>query len=170
MNRPYPAFRGTTTKLKRNPARSGTDGLFAKPLVKVTKTMTPCQGPKGTCLPSLLSFIFKAEAWPGHGDGDAICESTGLDFRFHRRNRGFPQRKAEGLQPRRVPWNDHRLVVSRSAALSSCPAGTSKCSPPLCFLKSEGGQAKRQLWKEGGFWYTSLVLADLFACPNSNFS
>jgi hypothetical protein len=26
-----PAFRGTTTKLKRNPAQSGTDGLFTKP-------------------------------------------------------------------------------------------------------------------------------------------
>ena len=46
----------------------------------------------------------------------------------------------EGGWPRLVPWKDHRLVISRSAALSPCPAETSKYLTPFIFLKSEGGQ------------------------------
>jgi hypothetical protein len=33
-------------------------------------------------------------------------------------------------------------VISRSAALSPCPAETSKYLTPFIFLKSEGGQGK----------------------------
>jgi hypothetical protein len=47
----------------------------------------------------------------------------------------------EGGWPRLVPRKDHRLVISRSAALSPCPAETSKYLTPFIFLKSEGGQA-----------------------------
>jgi hypothetical protein len=46
----------------------------------------------------------------------------------------------EGGWPRLVPWKDHRLVISRSAALSPCLAETSKYLTPFIFLKSEGGQ------------------------------
>jgi hypothetical protein len=52
--------------------------------------------------------------------------------------KGIPQRKAAGLRPRLVTWKDHCLVISRSAALSPCPAETSKCLTPFIFLKSEG--------------------------------
>ena len=73
------------------------------------------------------------------------------DLRKHRlgsaisatKPRGIPQRKAEGPRPRPVPWKDHRLVVSQSAALSPCPAGTSECLTPLGFLKNEGGQGNK---------------------------
>jgi hypothetical protein len=52
--------------------------------------------------------------------------------------KGIPQRKAAGLRPRLVPWKDHRLVISRSAALSPCPAATSKSLTPFILFKKEG--------------------------------
>ena len=88
-----------------------------------------------TCLPSLLIFACEGKTWTGHGDGDAICESTGRDLPFIGETKGFPQREAEGLRPRLVPWKDHRLVVSRSAALSSCPGCDFEVSDPLVFFE-----------------------------------
>jgi len=35
------------------------------------------------------------------------------------------------LRPRLFPWKDHRLVVSRSAALSPCSCGSFEVSNPL---------------------------------------
>jgi hypothetical protein len=49
--------------------------------------------------------------------------------------KGFPQREAEGLRPRLDPWKDHRLVVSRSAALSPGPGADLEGPDPLVFFK-----------------------------------
>jgi len=49
--------------------------------------------------------------------------------------KGFPQREAEGLRPRLFAWKNHRLVVSRSAALSPCPAGDFEVFDPLVFFE-----------------------------------
>ena len=61
------------------------------------------------------------------------------DLRKHRpgstpssvKTKGIPQRKAEGLRPRLVPWKNRRLVISRSAALSPCPADFEVSIPSL---------------------------------------
>jgi len=50
--------------------------------------------------------------------------------------KGDSARKAESLRPRRIPRKDRRLVILRSAALSPCPAETSKYLPPFIILKS----------------------------------
>jgi hypothetical protein len=47
---------------------------------------------------------------------------------------GFPRREAEGLRPRLDPWKDHRLVVSRSAALSPGPGADLKSFDLLVFF------------------------------------
>jgi hypothetical protein len=49
--------------------------------------------------------------------------------------KGFPQREAEGLKPRLIPWKNHRLVVSQSAALSPGPCGNFEVSDPLVFFE-----------------------------------
>jgi hypothetical protein len=48
---------------------------------------------------------------------------------------GFPQREAEGLRPRLDPGKDHRLVISRSAALSPGPGVNLEGSDLLVFFE-----------------------------------
>ncbi|MBP1720437.1 MAG: hypothetical protein H6Q43_3875 [Deltaproteobacteria bacterium] len=54
--------------------------------------------------------------------------------------KGSPQREAEGLQPRPLPWKDHHLVIARSAAMSPCLGEAFEVFDPLVFLKREGGK------------------------------
>ena len=85
--------------------------------------------------PSLLIFAFEGKTWTGHGDGGAICESTAGILPFIGETKGVPQREAEGLRPPPDPLENHRLVVSRSAALSPCPSGDFAVSDPLAFFE-----------------------------------
>jgi hypothetical protein len=57
---------------------------------------------KGASPPSLWVFVFGGKAWTGHGDGGAICESTGRDLCFHRRNqKGFRKGRRKAYGPAR---------------------------------------------------------------------
>jgi len=87
--------------------------------------------------PFTFGICFKGKAWSGHGDGDAIAKAPAGICACIGETKGFPQRKAEGLRPRLVPWKDHRLVISRSAALSPCPGGLRRIRP-LRLFESEG--------------------------------
>ena len=99
---------------------------------RITAVSWPC------LLGSLFGFVFEGKAWTGHGDGDAICESTGRDLRFHRRNqKGFRKgrRKACGSA------TSHGMTIAlwfrEARRRPRVPAGISKNMIPLCFLKSE---------------------------------
>ena len=118
--------------------------------IKVTKAETSCQGPKGTCLPSLLTFVFEAKAWTGRGGRGAICESTGRDLGLHQRNqKSFRKERRKACGLRLVLWKDHRLVVSRSATLPPRPGGGLKLLEPLIsFEECREGKPKGNC--EGG--------------------
>jgi hypothetical protein len=49
--------------------------------------------------------------------------------------KGFPQREAKACGLRLILWKNHRLVVSRSVALSPCPSGDFEVSDPLVFFE-----------------------------------
>jgi hypothetical protein len=49
--------------------------------------------------------------------------------------KGFPQKEAECPKPRLFPGKNHRLGVSQSAALSSCPCGGLEVLDPLVFFE-----------------------------------
>jgi hypothetical protein len=98
-----------------------------------------CQHHIDSCLPSLLIFAFEGKTWTGHGDGAAICESTGGIPVFIGETRGLPQREAEALRPRLFLWKNHCLGVSQGAALSPCPGGDFEVSDSIVFFEKLRG-------------------------------
>ena len=64
---------------------------------------------------------------------------------------GYPQKEAEGLRPRLVLWKDHRLEISRSAALSPCPGRDFKICDPLAFFEKWRARYSSALTARGWF-------------------
>ena len=81
------------------------------------------------------SLFLRGELGLGAGAAPRFAKAPAGILLSFAKPKGFPQREAEGLRPRLIPWKDQRLVVSRSAALSPRPCRSSEVSDPLMFLK-----------------------------------
>ncbi len=84
---------------------------------------------------SLLRFIFEGKLGLGPGMATRFAKAPAGITAFIGETNGFTQREAEGRRPRLDPWKDHRLVVSRSAALSSGPCADLKGFDLLVFFE-----------------------------------
>jgi len=101
---------------------------------------------KRACLPSHLVLVFDGKAWNGHGDGNALCESTRQDLRFHRRDqKDFRKGRRKAYGPASSPGMTTASWFRKSWRCPRAPVGTSKDSIPLGFVKSEAWQGKREI-------------------------
>jgi hypothetical protein len=86
-------------------------------------------------LPSLLRFVFEEKLELGPGMATRFAKAPAGITAFLGETNGFPQKEAESLRPRLGPGKDHRLVISRSAALSPGPGAHLEGSEPLVFFE-----------------------------------
>jgi hypothetical protein len=82
-------------------------------------------------------FVWGLELELGAGAAPRFAEAPAGNLALLRATKGFPQREAEGLRPRLIPWKDLCLVVSRSVALSPRPCRGYEVSDPFVFLQKE---------------------------------
>jgi len=100
------------------------------------------EGKQGLILPHSLAPWFHSWYLPLRGK---IGLGPGMAARFAKapagisasigETKGFPQKEAECPKPRLFPGKNHRLGVSQSAALSSCPCGGLEVLDPLVFFE-----------------------------------
>ena len=100
------------------------------------------EGKQGLILPHSLAPWFHSWYLPLRGK---IGLGPGMATRFAKapagisasigEAKGFPQKEAECPKPRLFPGKNHRLGVSQSAALSSCPCGGLEVLDPLVFFE-----------------------------------
>ena len=120
--------------------------IFINLLTKFIIRKNPCQYFSRPCLPgSLLIFSFEGKTWTGPGDGDAICESTGRGFSFHRRNQRVSAKRGGG--PAAPPLSMEKSPPRGFAKRGAVPVplrGLRSIRSHFVFLKvNQGGKFSR---------------------------